>query len=127
MGAEGRDHGCASLLAVTLHTTVGLMRSAARFGVLRDRLDLAMVRLGTVMFSEPLLDRNGRHHPALRSGPSARASARLGDRWHALWHLFAPSTELDRRGSDVSGIALATKTRAKAIAKAPGSGRNAAA
>src|SRR5215831_5107930 len=99
------------------------MRPAARFRLLRDRLHLAARRLATALFAEPLVDRNGRHHPALRSGPSARASARLGDRWHTLWHLFARSREHDRGGSDVSGIALATGAGETPPAKATSSGR----
>lgn len=103
------------------------MRPAERLSVLRDQLNLVMRRCEKFLLAEPLVDQNGRHHPALRSGASARTSARIGDRWHTLWHLFAPSEEQDRRGSDVRGDAFAPGPPGTPPAKTPRAGRNAAA
>jgi hypothetical protein len=102
------------------------MRPADWLSVLRDQLDLIMRRCAKFLLAEPLIDPNGRHHPALRSGASARASARVGDRWHTLRHLFAPSGEQDRRG-DVSGVAFTPRAPGTPRGKTPSAGRNAAA
>jgi hypothetical protein len=102
------------------------MRPTVRLRGLLDRLDVVARRVGSVLLAEPPIDQNGRHHAALRSGPSARASARIGDRWYALRHLFAPTGEHDPR-SDVSGVALAPTASGKTPATTPSSGHNAAA
>jgi hypothetical protein len=96
-----------------------------RLSVLFDRLDVVVRRIEMVMRAEPPIDQNGRHHPALRSGRSARASARIGDRWHTLRHLF--TRPRDARAGDISGVALAPTASGTAPAKTPSSGRNAAA
>jgi hypothetical protein len=103
------------------------MRPTVRLRGLLDRLDVVARRVGAVLLAEPPIDQNGRHHAALRSGPSARASARIGDRWYALRHLFAPTGEHDPSGSDVSGVALAPTASGKPPATTPSSGHNAAA
>jgi hypothetical protein len=104
------------------------MRSTARLIMLRDRLELILRRFGTILFPQPLVDQNGRYHPALRSGALARASARFGDRWHTLRHLFAPSGEQDRHDSDVGAMAFASSDApGTPPTKTPSAGRNAAA
>jgi hypothetical protein len=103
------------------------MRPTERLSMLRDRLGLVMRRCGKFLFAEALVDQNGRHHPALRSGASARASARIGDRWHTLRHLFARLEEQDMRDGDVSGVAFSPEAPRTPPAKTPSAGRNAAA
>jgi hypothetical protein len=127
-GSELRgESACASLLALALATRVGHMPPTARLKGLLDRLDVVVRRVGIVLLAEPPIDDNGRHHAALRSGQSARASARIGDRWYALRHLFAHPREYDLSGSDVRDAALATTASRKAPATTPNSGHNAAA
>jgi hypothetical protein len=102
------------------------MRPSALLRALLDRFDAAARRVAMILFAEPPVDRDGRHHPALRSGRSARASARIADRWYALLHLFAPPRA---RGDDrdVSGVALAPSGASARRAKDSDAGRNAAA
>jgi hypothetical protein len=102
------------------------MRPSALLPALLGRLDVAARRIAVILFAEAPVDRDGRHHPALRSGRAARASARIDDRWYALLHLFAPPRE---RGGDrdVSGVVLAPSDPSAARAKDSDSGRNAAA
>ena len=106
------------------------MRPSALLHVLLGRLDVATRRAAVVLFAENPIDENGRHHPALRSGPSARRSgrmdARVGDRWYTLLHLLA-APGVRRSDRDVGGVALAPSDPNPVGVKSPHSGRNAAA
>jgi hypothetical protein len=106
------------------------MRPFALLNVLWRRLDVTTRRVAVVLFAEKPIDENGRHHPALRSGPpsrrSGRVGARLGDRWYTLLHLFV-APRVRRSDRDVRGVALAPADPNPVDAKRPYSGRNAAA
>jgi hypothetical protein len=106
------------------------MRPSALLNVLWRRLDVTARRVAVVLFAEKPIDENGRHHPALRSGPSARRSgrmgARIGDRWFTLLDLFG-APRVRRSDRDVRGVALAPADPNPVDAKRPYSGRNAAA
>jgi hypothetical protein len=91
------------------------------------RLEVSVRRVGTVLLPEAPTDGNGRYHPALRSGQSARSSFRVDNRWETLRRLLSPPETRGGGHVEVSGISIAPTDAGGPLEKTAASGRNAAA